>query len=180
MLLSACAPKETPPYGALDLDSLKSQERFQSNVDMALIESSQPKPSSADDPPPEAANTSPPSKPTLSATTLPASEPHKDSPGGIIADNLQVFQCEKSNAESQERFFLHILNYRIHTLGSHPLCEVIQVTDIKKILAYAHYQRDYCDTYTSNFIKKLTQYQCTHIITLMPSDEAPVEQNTGL
>ena len=118
---------------------------------------------------------SPPTPPpaiTLIAQTLPVSEPHAGSPGGVIADTLRVFQCDKLNADGQERFSLHVLNYRIHNLGTHPLCEVMQVTDTKKVLAYANYQREFCDTYTSKFIKEIEQYQCNQIIHLIPASES--------
>ena len=158
-LLSSCAPKENPQKGPVDLDSIANEDSLlQSDVDLTFEEKKIP-----------------PAIVALNAQTLPVSEPHEGSPGGIIADTLRIFQCEKPNAKGQDSFFLHVLNYRIHTLGSHPLCEVIQVTEIKKILAYANYQRNHCDNYTSKFIDELTQHQCTQIITLVPAREIETE-----
>ncbi len=176
-LLFSCAPKELPQQeSVVDLESLGAT---QPDVDMALF-----------DDPPEKNSKSPqqqnpsnekreaPPTVVLNAQTLPISEPHASSPGGVIADTLRIFQCENLNAQGQDNFFLlHVLNYRIHKLGAHPLCEVIQVTDLQKeeitkeILTHAHYQRDYCDTYTSEFINELKQHQCVQVITLMPSDK---------
>ena len=171
IFLLSCAPKENPEKGPVDLDFLaKGTSLLQSNVDMTVISNS-----AEPEPPPVEEEKIPPAIVALNAQTMPVSEPHEGSPGGIIADTLRIFQCEKPNAKGQDNFFLHVLNYRIHTLGAHPLCEVIQVTEIKKILAYANYQRDHCDNYTSKFINELTQHQCTQIITLMPASETETE-----
>jgi len=199
LLLSFCAPKETSQEGPVDLDFIaRGDSLLQSEVDMALINApaeheslswqdgrapaeteplsvedggapAETESSSVEDEKEEEKNI--PSIIALNAQTMPVSEPHAGSPGGIIADTLRVFQCETSHAKSQDSFFLYVLNYRIHTLGAHPLCEVIRVTNIKKVLAYAHYQRKHCDNYTSKFIDDLEQHQCTQIITLMPANE---------
>lgn len=174
--LSFCAPKENPEKGPVDLDSLANPNNLiQSNVDMKAIGESAEQVTSVGDIEDEEEKTAP-SIVALHAQTLPVSEPHDGSPGGVIADTLQIFQCENSNAKGQDSFFLHILNYRIHTLGSHPLCEVIQVQDVKKVIAYANYQRQYCDYYTSNFIDELAQHQCTQIIKLVPAQEEEKEE----
>ena len=174
LLFSCSPPKETiQQESVVDLDSLNS---VQSDVDMSLFEDPSQKKNSESPSPPE-----PPKKETavaLDAQTLPVSQPHSGSPGGNIADTLKIFQCEKLNAKGQDNFFLHILNYRIHQLGVHPLCEVIQVKNlpeeaVKEVLAYAYYQRSYCDTYTSEFIDKLEPYQCVQIITLAPFSNKP-------
>lgn len=171
--LFSCAPKETPQIDSVDLDELSQRtEPPQSTVDIALLANTQT-PEASENNLEEEERTAP-AKVILTTETMPVSKPHSGSPGGVIADTLQVFQCEKNNAESQNSFFLHVLNYRIHKLGAHPLCEVIQVTDIKKVLAHANYQREFCDTYTSNFINQQEQHQCVSIITLRPSEEPPV------
>ena len=202
LLFSCSPPKDSLHQDVVDLDSLASEEKPQSDADKTLVEDSAepqlssndledsplaPSPPSNDLESPAVnsladANMVPPSSSdppvplpstiTLIAQTLPVSEPHRGSPGGIIADTLRIFQCNKLDADSQERFFLHVLNYRIHTLGTHPLCEVMQVTDVKKILTYANYQRKHCDEYTSDFIKEKEQYQCTQIINLIPASES--------
>ncbi|MDE0151019.1 MAG: hypothetical protein OXK80_00785 [Bdellovibrionales bacterium] len=179
-LLPFCAPKENPQKGPVDLDSLANPDSLlQSTVDMTGISESAIKEASAENTEEEEDKTAP-SIIALHAQTLPVSEPHEGSPGGVIADTLQIFQCEDANAKGQDNFFLHILNYRIHTLGSHPLCEVIQVQDVKKVIAYANYQRQYCDDYTSNFIDELTQHQCTQIIKLVPAQEEAEQEEAAV
>ena len=184
-LLSSCSPPNGRlPQDVVDLDSLASERKIPSDANRTSIKDpAEPSPPSNDlespvnsltnvdkvSPPSNEQPAPLPSTITLIAHTLPVSEPHAGSPGGVIADTLRVFQCDKLDADGQERFSLHILNYRIHTLGTHPICEVMQVTDVRKILAYANYQRDFCDAYTSKFIKKKEQYQCTQIINLIPS-----------
>ncbi len=181
LIFSCSLPKETLRQdNNVDLESLNSA---QSDVDMALLGGpSEKKKSSVQERTPNEEQEPPqreaPPKVVLNAQTLPVSEPHSGSPGGSIADTLKVFQCENLNAEGQDNFFLHVLNYRIHQLGVHPLCEVIQVKNLQKedtakeILAYAHYQRSYCDAYTSQFIDELDQHQCVQIITLTPMSNA--------
>lgn len=189
-LFFACSPpKNNLHQSVVDLDSLTKERNIQPDAERTPAkESVEPQPPSNDseeespapsslnntepDPPSSSGIPSPPSTITLIAQTLPVSEPHAGSPGGVIADTLRIFQCDKIDANSQERFSLHVINYRIHTLGVHPLCEVMQVADVKKILAYAKYQREFCDTYTSKFIKEMEQYQCTQIINLVPSGES--------
>ena len=132
LLLSSCAPKETPYQGPVDLDSITIEGNSpQPHVDMTLM-STLEKSKSSESTQQNNSDEEREAPPTviLNAQTMPISEPHTDSPGGVIADTLRIFQCENLNAQGQDNFFLHVLNYRIHTLGAHPLCEVIQVTDL--------------------------------------------------
>ena len=105
---------------------------------------------------------------SINSKSLPVSLPHRGSPGGLIADSLSVFQC----ASDKKYFTLHLLNYRVPTLGSHPICEILYVEEnTVTIKAYAHYQRVFCNQYVERYISQ-EDNNCVSIVKLSPYMES--------
>ena len=105
----------------------------------------------------------------FNASSMPVSKPHSGSPGGVTAVSLKTFQCRALN--KQQDFILHIYDYRINTLGQHPLCEVAlsQTENIYEVIAYAQYQRKYCDDFVHTYIEnKKTEYDCVAVVSIEP------------
>lgn len=110
----------------------------------------------------------------LTASSLPISKPHRGSPGGLIANSFKAFLCRAKNKDQEEDFTLYILDYRVNTLGTHPLCEVSLINSSQtispdssgEIIAYAKYQRNYCDNFTTKYISEKKEHDCVSVVTL--------------
>ena len=119
--------------------------------------------------PPPAPSTQDEGRMQLNALSLPISRPHRGSPGGLTANSLKTYQCRSK--ENQSGFIIHILDYRVSSIGSHPLCEVslVRKDQSSEIIAYAKYQRQYCDQFTTQYIEeKKESFECLAVVDLGP------------
>ena len=107
---------------------------------------------------------------TLQASTMPVSQPHKGSPGGLTASTLKIFQCRTAK-QDLKNFSINILGYRVNQLGSHPLCEILKNNSSGEgvVVAYAKYERRFCDNYTVKYMEEIkNEYECEAVIHLQP------------